>query len=237
MVVLCDGMVRSGSTWSFNVALQLIRSSYPNQRTFGLYSESPRVLAAAARPRDSNLIIKSHILDSSAHGLLRAGAIKAIYTWRHPYDAIVSSMHMFGYSVDHWVEVFRRTLGIWKFHEATGTGCIIAYDSIIETPALCVEKVAAYLKLNIDFQQARQIAAAMSLERVKHLSQGVERLEGSRLVRQGGHIYDRETLLHQNHSPNGRSGYGFESLNSSQISLIDAMLKEEGLAFLCGSYR
>ena len=76
MVVLCDGMIRSGSTWSFNVALELVRSYEPHRKVFGFYNQNPAVLLAACRPRFSNLVIKSHNLDPSAYELCRAGAIK-----------------------------------------------------------------------------------------------------------------------------------------------------------------
>jgi hypothetical protein len=51
MVILCDGMVRSGSTWSFNVALKLLESSDPDRKAFGTFNENPAVLAAAIKPR------------------------------------------------------------------------------------------------------------------------------------------------------------------------------------------
>jgi hypothetical protein len=233
MVVLCDGMFRSGSTWSYNVALQLVRSCCPHRKAYGLYSENPAVVLAAARPRISHLIIKSHILDPSAYELCRAGSIKAIYTWRHPYDAIVSAVGMFGYSVDYWIDRLQSTLRIWSFHRSTGSAYVISYDSIVSTPAASVSSIADYLGLNIQPEQASHIAEAMSAEQVKTFSQQIDELEPSRVVRRDGLVYDRQTLLHQNHIRDGRIGHGAGVLDPEKLAVIDALLQEEGFGFLC----
>ena len=233
MVVLCDGMIRSGSTWSFNVALELARSAEPHRRVFGFYNENPAVLFAACRPRFSNLVIKSHGLHPSAYELCRAGAIQAIYTWRDPYDVVVSSMRMFGRSVDHWIGALRNALRVWSFHRATGSACIVSYESIIRAPLASVNSIACYLGLQVEPQQMGQIAKATSLEQLKSFSQQVNDLEQARLIRKDGYVYDRQTLLHQNHIRDGGFGFGAGLLDSEHLSKIDTLLREEGFEFLC----
>jgi hypothetical protein len=235
MVVLCDGMVRSGSTWSFNVALSLLRLSDPHRRPFGFYNENPAVHLAAVRPRQAHLVIKSHNLDPSAHELCRSGAIKAIFTWRHPYDVIASAMRMFGSSLDHWIGVLRNALRVWSFHRATGSACILPYESIIRTPLASIDSIAVFLGIQIEPKLLCQIAEATSLERLREFSQRVNRLEPLRLFRKDGYLYDRRTLLHQNHILDGGIGYGAGVLNPAQLQTIDATLRDEGFEFLCQS--
>ncbi len=233
MVVLCDGMIRSGSTWSFNAALELVRVDQPHRRVFGFYNENPAVLLAASRPRFSNLVIKSHFLDQSAYELCRAGAIKAIYTWRDPYDVIGSSMRMFGRSAEHWIGALRNALRVWSFHKATGSACIVSYESIMRAPLASVNSIASYLGLHIDPQQLCRIAEDMSLDRVKSFSRQVRDLEETRLIRKDGYVYDRQTLLHQNHIQDGGFGFGAGLLDSEHLLKIDTLLREEGFEFLC----
>ena len=233
MVVLCDGMVRSGSTWSFNVALELLRSSNEHQKTFGLFSEKPEVLLSAVRPRSSNLVIKSHKLDQSAYQLCRTGAIKAIYTWRHPYDAIVSCMRMFGWSFQQSIDVLRSSLRVWSFHRATNTAHVISYESIIQTPSAAIGRIASYLGVGVEVERLNRIARATSLDQVRSLSQHVNDLDTGRLVRMNEHVYDRQTLLHQGHVTDGRIGYGAGLLDLEQRGTIDEMIREEGFEFLC----
>lgn len=233
MVVLCNGMLRSGSTWSFNVALELVKSYQPERKIFGFYNDNPAVLFAATRPRFSNLVIKSHTPDPSTYELCRTGAIKAIYTWRDPYDVIVSAMRMFGDSAEHWMAVLRNSLRLWSFHRAAGSACIVSYESIVHAPLASLNAIAAYLGIHIEPEEAHRIAQATSLEQVKGFSQQITDLAQERVVRKDGYVFDRRTLLHQNHIRDGRIGYGVGLLDSEHLSQIDALLQEEGFEFLC----
>jgi hypothetical protein len=235
MVVLCDGMIRSGSTWSFNIAVELIRCSEPHRRAFGFYSENPAVLRAAVRPRFSNLVIKSHALDPSAYELCQTGALKTIYTWRNPYDAIASALRMFGYSVEHWMGALRNALRVWEFHRTTGSACILSYESIMQTPVESIQSVAAYLGLHVAPDEASRIAKATSMQESRSLSDRIVKLDESRVVRKDGYVFDRSTLLHQNHIQDGRVGYGFAFLDPKYLPMINALLREEGFEFLCTS--
>ena len=235
MVILCNGMVRSGSTWSFNVAMQLVKVCDPHRETFGFYDENPAVLSAAVRRRDSHLVIKSHKLDPSNHTLCREGAVKTIYTWRSPYDAVISCARMFGQPVEHYLPVLRDALRVWSFHRANGTACTISYESIRHQPQESIRQIAAYLGLRPDRWQVSQIGEATSIERVRSFCQHLDSLDESRVVRKNGLIYDRRTLLHQNHVRDGRIGYGFAALNPGQLEAIDAILREENFASLCAA--
>lgn len=39
MFVLCTGMIRSGSTWSYNICMALCRAAFPNDPVSGGYYE------------------------------------------------------------------------------------------------------------------------------------------------------------------------------------------------------
>lgn len=233
MVILCDGMVRSGSTWSFNVALKLLRSCDPTRKTFGIYNENPAVFAAAVRPRFSHLAIKSHSIDPSVHELCCTGAVKAIYTWRHPYDVVVSCVRMFGSSAEQWTEVVRNALRLWSFHQRTNSACIVSYEAIVTDPVTTIARIASYLGLSIEPGGLRRIAEEVSFKNLKRFSDHMDEGGGARLIRSNGQVYDRETLLHPHHIRNGGIGYGANSLREKQLAAIDRMLQEEGFAFLC----
>jgi hypothetical protein len=233
MLVLCDGMNRSGSTWSFNVVLRLLRSCDPDRRTFGIYSEDPAVIAAAAGPRSSHVVVKRHTLDPSTSELCRTGAIKAIYTWRDPYDVVVSASRMFGFPLELSIAYLQECLRVWSFHRETNSACIVSYDTIMKRPLAGISSIAAHLAIPAEPKLVSQIAEEVSFRNVKRFSQHVDRLDPQRIVRGNGTVYDRETLLHQNHIRHGGAGYGIKSLNERQLCSIDGLLQESGFAFLC----
>lgn len=235
--MLNGGALQRDDSQRLHVVVQrgagLIKSSEPQRKVFGFYNENPAVLFAASRPRFSHLVIKSHHLDPSAYELCRSGAIKAIYTWRDPCDVIVSAMRMFGDTVDHWIGVLRNSLRLWSFHRAAGTACIVSYESIVHAPLAGINSIASYLGIPIEQEQARRILQATSLEQVKGFSQQVQDLEHARVVRKDGYVFDRRTLLHQNHIRDGGIGYGAGLLDSEHLAEIDTLLREEGFDFLC----
>jgi hypothetical protein len=228
MVILCDGMLRSGSTWAFNVALKLLKLCDANRRTFGIYTEDSAVLLAASKPRRSNLVIKSHNLAPPVCELCSSGAFRAIYTWRDPYDAVASCMRMFSMSCEQSIQAIRETIRLWRFHYVTQSACIIPYHTIRTDPVTAIATVSSYLSLNAGPECMSQVAEETSFNRMRQLSQKIEALDSKRVVRQDRFLYDRDSLLHQNHIRDGSMGYGARVLSREELSAIDSMLREAG---------
>jgi hypothetical protein len=177
-------------------------------------------------------VVKSHSLDGSAHDLCASGAVKAIYTWRNPYDAVASGVRMFHFSSDQAVDILRGSLRVWAFHRATKSAHIVAYESIVTQPRVAIAEIGDYLGLNTSSADLLQIANEMSFENVKRLSQHVNELDPKRIIHNYGQVYDRETMLHQNHIQDGRMGYGVRILDEACLDAIDEVLVEEGFGFL-----
>lgn len=228
-------MLRSGSTWSFNVALRLLRVNAAGRKCFGVYSEDPAVFRAAARRRSSHLVIKAHVLQPAVQDLCRQRFFKAICTWRNPYDVVVSTMNMFGASAESAINSLRIGCRLLSFHQTTNTACVLPYDLIRTAPLEAISRVADYLDMQCDSESLREIGEAVSFRQVQRFSEHVSELPEARLIHQYGQTYDRQTLLHQNHIRDGGTGYGLRTLPPATISEIDAMLREEGFGHLCES--
>ncbi len=140
---------------------------------------------------------------------------------------------MFGRPVEQYFPILRDALRVWSFHRSTGTACIVSYQSIRQAPLESIRRIAAYLGLQEGEEQLDRILEATSLKRLKTFSRHPGTLDGSRLVRKNGLIYDRETLLHVNHIRDGRIGYGAAALHPEQLQAIDAILREEHFEWLC----
>jgi hypothetical protein len=142
-------------------------------------------------------------------------------------------MRMFGLSLEQAIGAVRNALRVWSFHRLTDSACIVSYEEIVADPTAGIEKIACHLGLSLEPETLRQVAEQTSFQYLKRLSRQVETLETPRLVRKDRYVFDRETLLHQNHIRNGGVGYGAKALTRRQISDIDAMLREEGFESLC----
>ncbi|MGB9458770.1 MAG: sulfotransferase domain-containing protein [Bryobacteraceae bacterium] len=195
----------------------------------------PAVFASAVRPRYSHLVIKSHTLDESRRQFCRNGAVKTIYTWRNPFDVVVSCMRMWGFSFERSVGALREALKVWSFHRETNSACILSYDMILTQPPVAIAIAADYLGLPVEPNCLSRIAADLSFDNMKRLSRQIDQLNPNRLAQKDEFVFDRETLLHQDHIRNGGIGFGVEILDEIQTSNIDHLLRDEGFAFLCKS--
>lgn len=234
MVVLCDGMVRSGSTWAFNVVLRLLQLSASDWKIFHAYAAEPGPLLPALDPTYSHALIKTHVLDDLARNMCRSGEIRSVYTWRDPYDAIASCIK-FGVTFENSVGAVQNALDVWSFHESTKSACIIPYPSIVREPERAIRQIIVYLDLTIGQEQLERVAHETSLESMRQACKNVGNLDSARVVRDGHYTFDRETLLHQNHIQDGTIGYGAGVLAEEQRETVASMLEAARFWSLCAS--
>src|SRR5579883_91403 len=226
MIVLCNGMHRSGSTWSFNVCVQLLRIRDPQSRLLTDFTSTPGQRIQALRSQCDHLIVKSHTIDDSAREMCGSGDVKAIYTHRDAYDAIASLMQMFQFSFEDALAAVHNSLRILEFHRGHGRALIVPYDSLMARPREMVSAVCGYLAIDVSPAQMDGVHAGTSFAAVKEASEKIGDDESAFVVRRGGDEYDTRTHLHRNHVRDGSSGYGRRLLSPEQCRSVGAMLDE-----------
>src|SRR5260370_15143169 len=145
MLVFCNGMPRSGSTWSFNVTLGLLRRCLPGEEIQSGYSETPVEFLKAAVPTASHVVLKCHFLTPLARALLRTRAAKVVYTWPDLPDAIASWRGIFGRRFEEGLRAAGSSLELLAFHRSYGNAAIIAYDELFYRPKHTIPRIAEYL--------------------------------------------------------------------------------------------
>lgn len=113
MIVICCGMIRSASTWSFNACLEILRAARGNP--VGVHSDSFTKTYSEHVDRSIDLEFKNHDIDELALTMLHGGDAKAVYTHRDPLDAMVSRMTLFRFSYEEMMrqlEVSMRTMDL-----------------------------------------------------------------------------------------------------------------------------
>ncbi len=227
MLVLCNGMPRSASTWSFNVVMQLFRRLRPEEQVHGGFDENITHFIESTPLTASHVVLKCHTLDAVGRVLARTGAAQIVYTWRNPADAVASFMAMFDVAFEHALAVIRTSLRLLRFHQETGNVVVLEYGEIVADPAAAIQRIAEYLGLCAGPEQIGKIAEETSFERMR---EKVEQLNSgpqeTRLVRVENIVYDPNTLLNLDHIRDGSSGYGSKSLTQHQLTRIDELLEE-----------
>jgi Sulfotransferase domain len=225
-LVLCNGMIRSASTWSYNVALQLMRAA-AGPLVYGDYSEDTRAFLDAAPPSAPYRVLKCHMLDALAREIIGAGRARVIYTCRDLADAAASFMRMFQFDFEHTWLALQGALELYRLHRDSGKALILGYQCVISRPLDAIAEIAHYLGIEAPPEVLRNISDKTSIEsaraRVDELKSGVD---ADKLVRFDRFVHDRDTLLNLDHIRDGSSGYGRELLTPEQLARIDALAEQ-----------
>ncbi|MGC2639678.1 MAG: sulfotransferase domain-containing protein [Acidobacteriaceae bacterium] len=222
-LVLCNGMIRSASTWSYNAALRLLRAAV-GSRCYGDYSENTQTFLDAAPATADYLALKCHMLDGAARALIDTRRAKVIYTCRELADAAASFMRMFAYDFDHTCLALQGALELYRLHRDSGTALILGYSGITSQPLRDIARIAEYLEIAAPEEVLGAIAEATSLERARARVEALKAgADADQLVRFDRFVHDRETLLNLDHIRDGSTGYGRDLLTADQLARIDAL--------------
>ena len=185
MIVIINGMPRSGSTLAFNVTRRLVQisgrlnESFPAAMTqSGLHRF---LLNARSDPLDHSIaVVKCHYFippfDCAMHR-----HVKIIYTYRNPLDAMYSSIKIpekakvfekMGYEpfiggleldYSHWLSMIWMPMTIKT---------MLRYEDFAGRVATnMVEPIAGFLGLYIDSMTYQSIANEFAVERVRNMTQ------------------------------------------------------------------
>jgi hypothetical protein len=223
MVVICAGMPRSASTWSFNVCTRLLRAAYPSASIGSGYSDRLLDWLANEHVEHDHFVLKSHVLGEAGLSLLRLGAARAVYTSRDPYDAITSTMAMFEVTFEVALGLVVDSLRLWEEGLRPLGVLQILYEQIVNQPEDAIRQIAAMMHVQPSVEVIETIHRSTSMNAMREVSARLGQSSES-TVRQGGFVFDKETLLHPRHIRHGGCGYGRQSLTSDQLEQVAGAL-------------
>lgn len=227
MIVVCCGMIRSGSTLQFNMARELIEAAKCGV-AHGFISEDElsgtgRQLLEWAADRRFH-VVKSHSIEPVA--TLSSGQVYLLYTFRDLRDVALSAKRKWGLSGDQLMASLTKAVGA-QTHLAESRHRVLEqrYEHITNDPAAAVEEIARFLAIPVTPERAQRIARtlaeapnnveASATQRLRYtLAKTLRRNRDSsvaRLLRRtplrswirrfiiSGSVYDPKTLLHPDH--------------------------------------
>ncbi len=192
MIVLISGMQRSGSTFSFNIARELLEAR-------GLVHKEPaNSLISIIENSDcsDHVIQKSHDIDEMTIRLLRLGALKSVCSVRKPEDAIASWMTTFQFSLQDSITHMISWIGM--FHRIRHQSLIIPYELIEKRPARAAWKISQYLCPDASVKEVSIVVRKFSRARVKGMTDTLQ-LDNDGIKDIGFSYYDENTFFHRRH--------------------------------------
>ena len=220
MTIICAGMMRSASTWSFNACLEILRAA--GRRPIGQHSTSFHNSCPNRAGVSADFVFKSHRVDATAIAMLSNGEAKAVCTHRDPLDAIVSGMSFLDLTFEQMLERLDESIRTMDRIRTQGDPVLfLAYEEIMDDVTTQLLKLAEFLKTPLTISEISKVAARTSLQRMKDLSDNFDTLGSQRIVpHPGPWAYDRETLLHPGHVQDAETGKGKERLTAAQKRIV-----------------
>ena len=146
MIVAIAGMYRSGSTFSFNIAREILGN------TGDVIAVSDNSLPPGFAGNAGHLVMKTHAPDSQLTALIAGQAISCICTYRKPEDAVASWVRTFGGTPEAGVAIVESWLA-WHV-QVSDRVLNISYEQIESDPLGVIGRIQRYLTGGEDRMQA-----------------------------------------------------------------------------------
>jgi len=191
MLVIIAGMIRSGSTFSFNVARELLTQT----GEVSAFSGNSIQEAILSSPRRKHFLLKTHAPDALTTELIRLGALPCICTLRRPEDAIGSWMTTFGVSLEASIETMRVWL-LW-YQGMKDAVKLIRFEQIESTRIEAITEIHRYL---IGREDSTLAFGQSNRYEKKRLQSWLDNMPPSEnTIDIGMSYYDSETYFHRRH--------------------------------------
>ena len=216
MIVIAGGMIRSGSTFAFNVIRELLART-GKVRTFSVNHLEESEWNPSS---PDHVLVKSHSPDARLLSAIANGSAPCVCTARRPEDAIASWSRAFGFPLEHGIEMVRT----WRdWHDQVRDKVLtVEYKLVDENPGQAARTIAEFLKIEADpdwfdhlLQKYEKLALKNRLDALAN---------DEKTVDIGFSYYDKETFFHRRHISSERSDTAENLLTSEQLDTIRAAL-------------
>ena len=225
-VVLCTGILRSGSTWSFNVCRLMAKVVAGRERTpmwsgYMLAQQTEQFFQTTGHPPGPT-IIKTHGLGPVALEKVRTEQAKSVCTYRDPRDCVASLITFTGQYFEEAVESIRGTMGILDEYMKAGNTHFIRYEEMLGDSLSQCRGIGDYLGITIEEPMLAKIDEMSNLESSKKVCEDLRHRPAGQFMRSAeDHRVDPQTWLHHNHIHSGQVGRWREEMSPQQVQEIN----------------
>src|SRR5271165_4773901 len=213
MIVFVAGMPRSGSTFGFNVARELLirRGTVHQEQSASLLDTIDRSGGA------DHVLCHGHAADKATLRLVGLGVVKVVCTVRRPEDAIASEMECFGDTLDTCLE----HVGNWftMFERLRDRSLIVCYEQIDSRPRHAALRIAQHICPDYSPEELDQIARKYVKENVMRMTHTL-RVDENRLYDLGHTYYNQQTFFHRRHVSALVSRPASERIGADAVSYV-----------------
>jgi hypothetical protein len=182
--VICSGMMRSGSTWSFNIVRLIMQEMFGNvHTTYANYDDIDKVIARL----NGLAVIKAHFPSKKVVADILDSKVMNVFTARDPRDCYVSRRAFQGNESkgDSLRLIKNSELYATAFLSKPETTLFVMYENIVCNPIREIQRIGEYLGCEITQDGAENLHAITNPEAVKELTSGFDGMAG--IYKRDGH--------------------------------------------------
>ena len=223
-VVLCLGLKSSGSTWLYNVAIQVLKEASPKPKVAAFYADNFRMLPTGSDAADV-LVIKTHEPTDAILYLTRFARGRMLVTVREPRDAAASLMQRFGHSFEGALKDVTAEGAILAALKRRVPSMVFRYEDGFTENEKTVARIARHLGVALSDAARRRIFRALTKEAVKK--------KIGKVLAEDAHpdTFDLQTHWHPGHVGDGRVGKYKSVLAPAQQKTVLAATRAYRRAF------
>ncbi len=204
-LVLTLGLRGSASTWSYNVARELMVAACGADRVHACFAETTAALLAERGALGRAVVCKTHGF-ADLPVLAHLTDARIVATLRDPRDAVLSLMQRFGVPAEAAVRSVLPSCDLLRWCADAGHPVLRYEDRFFDAPAT-VDAISGHLGLPPDAAAHAAIFAAYRTDAVRAFAATVPDLPADRLVSDGRvFCFDRLTQIHRTHIGDAGSG-------------------------------
>lgn len=234
MLIICNGMPRSGSTLQYNIA-RLLVTKLQVGFSEGFISKKRWELSKTKlldwESAKAYHVIKSHTIHPD---WMQTSSINRcyLYIYRDLRDVAVSIKNKFGHEDNKLILALDKAIEGYENISKTSKKnnvCWLKYEDVVRDIPNAIMEQASFLKLKPDYRIKQEIVQECSINYVNKITQ---KLQGNyrtklysffRKLHMPVHIFDNESLYHPDHisKNNGAIGAWKSELSIREIGIIE----------------
>ena len=232
MLVICNGMMRSGSTIQYNLARTLVARLDRGAGEGYLAEDEFSALEARLDgwANDEVLhVVKMHAIHPRAAEMSAGGRARICYVYRDIRDVAASAKRIWGYRGPKLLQSLEKAIESYDQLSAIPNVLFQRYEELVgDLPRAAVE-LAQFLGLEAPRNVVGSVADECSIEHAKAISGGMKSASSplwkrlaQRLRLTQAKVYHPDTLLHPDHisNTNGSSGIWRQLLDREEREAI-----------------
>jgi hypothetical protein len=217
-------MMRSGSTWSYNVCREMFQqlAGRTNRKLLYGYVDSAMLddFVVSRWPLTPELVVfKSHEIGPAALSALFDGNAKAVVTFRDPRDCVASYMIFKRWSFENTMHQISGTVKLLEQHANCPHSLFVRYEDMMANRRGELWNIANHLHLKVNEAFITGVDGATNIDASKKIVDSLKGRPLDRITMSDDHKVDPTTHLHENHFNGGTIGRWKTELSPEQIRI------------------